>query len=337
MLSHAKTPCRGLQPEQVLVPGVGWSLARRAERWESRACSALREQKIFLGRERRQPQGRNEGNRKSACDDARADAAGEVKELIDAIIAFHKTRVLDDIPVMFDWMGKCFDFSESHLEVHLASNELDVCVGIDHSIRLPHLRRIYLWATEVGHVKLPDFTEVARQYTELLSRARGASAVDKAAWSDDSPKYLGLDMQSEQRAGQRKSSKVIVKDILTRSSYYNGPHDIVYLLQHCMLKTINEAVVESMGCCVDVHADPSRHLSAEKYAIEAFIDRNGPPVSAADKLLAKALDMHFEKYNSRQGDGSWRFHIKDSTSKYFRQSKVVVGEANKPSKLPFMG
>ena len=108
-----------------------------------------------------------------------------------------------------------------------------------------------------------------------------------------------------------------------------------------MLKTINEAeaVVESMGRCVDVHAGPSRHLSAEKYAIEAFIDRNGPPVSAAGKLLASALNLHlhFEKCNSKQGGGSWRFHIKDSTSKYFRQSKAAVGEANKPAKFPFMG
>ena len=103
------------------------------------------------------------------------------------------------------------------------------------------------------------------------------------------------------------------------------------------MKTINEAVVESMGCCVDVHAAPKRHLSAEKYAIEAFIDRNGPPVSAADKLLASALDLHFEKYNSKQGGGSWRFHTKDSTAKYSRQSKVVVGEASNPTKLPFMG
>ena len=89
-----------------------------------------------------------------------------------------------------------------------------------------------------------------------------------------------------------------------------------------------------MGGCVDVHADPKRHLSPGKYTMEAFIDRNGPPLSQADRLLVEALDSYFKEHCSSRG-GAWHFHTKPS-AKSCDISLVCAGEERQVAKFPFI-
>ena len=108
----------------------------------------------------------------------------------------------------------------------------------------------------------------------------------------------------------------------------------MYLLSHCILKTVNEAVVESMGMVVDVHADPRRHLSSEKYVEEAVVHRNGPPLAQAGPMIKAALDFWFKFHNQRSG-GSWRF--KQVQKRFFRATSIAVdNEERKQAKLPFL-
>ena len=85
-----------------------------------------------------------------------------------------------------------------------------------------------------------------------------------------------------------------------------------------MLKTINEDVFESMGCCVDVHADGERGLSADKYSQEALIDRNGPPLAKADSLIKRALDSYFEQHLESKvvSGGAWHFRQTSVDAKF---------------------
>jgi hypothetical protein len=97
------------------------------------------------------------------------------------------------------------------------------------------------------------------------------------------------------RGSPAPSNTRIIKDLLTKEKIYNDVPDILYLLSHCMMKTVNEAVVESMGCTVDQHANEGRHLSNNKYSMEAMIHRNGPPLHLADSLIKTALDRYFAR------------------------------------------
>eukprot|EP00966_Prymnesium_polylepis_P257358 5945379-Prymnesium_polylepis.1 len=64
-----------------------------------------------------------------------------------------------------------------------------------------------------------------------------------------------------------------------------------------VLKTANEAVVESTGCVLDQHAAPQRNLSQNKYAQEAFVtccEIYTQPVCCTDsqlRLCETARDM----------------------------------------------
>lgn len=69
-----------------------------------------------------------------------------------------------------------------------------------------------------------------------------------------------------------------MKAVFTDKQFYSGVGGILSLIEQCVLKTHNEAVVEGMGSIVHRHADPQRHLSLEAYNMEGFIDYNGPPV-----------------------------------------------------------
>jgi len=93
-----------------------------------------------------------------------------------------------------------------------------------------------------------------------------------------------------------------------------------------------------MGCIVDQHATPGRHLSIESYAKEAIIDYNGPLLHEADKYLMASVDHYFTRRNA---DGTKTlqphhfFHKNERFSK-FTYSEVIDHKLEKRSKLGFV-
>lgn len=276
-------------------------------------------------------------------------------DLVEAIASFYKSRVVNDIPVMFFWMEVCFDFQAVH------QNKLAMVRTALTKRRKASLLKLYLRATDIGNVELPAFTEVHRQYELLLDRIESVDDTYRRSWArkgDVSSAFASetecddgdgdSDVGQSIRKGANKfmvlgkggnmvlSSKAIIADLFTQKKLHDGLHDILYLLNHCMLKTISEAVVESMGCCVDVHANGKRGLDAKKYSMEAVIDRNGPPLAKADSLIEDALDSYFEEHNGKQGRGKWHFKHSRLNAKFVAKSKVCVGEELKVAKLPFL-
>ena len=69
---------------------------------------------------------------------------------------------------------------------------------------------------------------------------------------------------------------VVMKDLLTKARFHSNAGDWLFLFTNCILKTVNEAVVEGMCKIVHKHANPERNLSIERFAMEAVIDWNGP-------------------------------------------------------------
>ena len=266
----------------------------------------------------------NRGNRAASLGDAKEGAASGIGDLAAAIAAFYKLRVVDDYPVMVLWMGECYDFQVAAVEAGQAAVAGD-------ERRLAALKKLRHWATDVGSVDLPELPVLQAQMASLLARIRGANEAQKKKWSKGC-KVMGVDGKPV------LSSKIIVTDILTDAALYRGNRSYIYLLANCVLKTINEAVVESQGCCVDVHADPKRHLNAVTYAMEAFIDRNGPPLAKADRVLIEAIDAYSREHHATQGGGGWHYHTAHSSSRSKQSgiSKVCEGEENKKAKFPFM-
>ena len=120
-----------------------------------------------------------------------------------------------------------------------------------------------------------------------------------------------------------------------------GVEDWVFFFVHTALKSSNEAVIESMGCILDQHAAPGRHLPQHAYAEEAYIHWNGPRPHEATKLLVAALNRYFDNKpwhftksdrGAREGalDRTWGRH------KQWKVSKVVDRLASQPSRVPFM-
>ena len=93
--------------------------------------------------------------------------------------------------------------------------------------------------------------------------------------------------------------------MFTNPSFFANPNQPVrqwlYLFTHCILKSRNEAVVEGMGCVLDNHAAPGRHLQMEQFTAEAMIHWNGPAAHQCENFLTLALNDYF-------GPTAWNFH-----------------------------
>ncbi len=114
--------------------------------------------------------------------------------------------------------------------------------------------------------------------------------------------------------------------------FYSDCHDWLYLFNHCVLKTVNEAVVEGMGSVVDKHADGRRGLSQERYVMESIIDWNGPESHECESFLEAALNRHFKGED-------WNFGSTDQRHGRYQVSvlsSVIDRLKNVSSKCPFL-
>jgi hypothetical protein len=237
--------------------------------------------------------------------------------------AFYRSRVTEDSPLYVRWMGECFD-----LPGLVAGNVSDEA---SESRRI-HLKKLYQWATQLGHVSLPSFESVNQQYNIMVTRLEGAYPGDKRRWNEHKTNTNKSTLVYNAAGRKVPSGVAIVKDLFTKEKYYKDIPDVLFLLNHCILKTINEAVVESMGCTVDLHADSGRHLHNEKYSMEAVISRNGPTLAHADSLIEAALDMYFKEKTS---NGKWHFKSAGGSA-LNNAGKVMVRHNTEKSKLKFM-
>ena len=114
--------------------------------------------------------------------------------------------------------------------------------------------------------------------------------------------------------------------------FSKGVEDWLYIVYHCALKSMNEAVVEGMGCIVDKHAAPERHLSMETYSKEAMIHYNAPLVHEAESFLVNSLDVMFEKNVKK----AWHFVARDSKYAVHGTSEVIKRQKLQSSKFSFM-
>ena len=140
----------------------------------------------------------------------------------------------------------------------------------------------------------------------------------------------------------------IMSSLFIDKRFYDGLEDVVLLFNHMILKTANEAVTESMGCVIDIHASPNRHLNQLAYSDEALVHWNGPKVHEATVFLTRALNLwagkdekgkqrewHFLKADRGARTGSVDRSSKNKHREW-KVSKVVDRINTQPSRLGFM-
>eukprot|EP00918_Siedleckia_nematoides_P087287 GHVU01192002.1.p2 GENE.GHVU01192002.1~~GHVU01192002.1.p2 ORF type:complete len:126 (+),score=18.99 GHVU01192002.1:1066-1443(+) len=124
-----------------------------------------------------------------------------------------------------------------------------------------------------------------------------------------------------------------MRDLFTQPDLYDGLGDMLYVFEQCAINIRNEDVVEGMCSVLSAHADESRGQDPEAAEAEAFVHWNGPALVKADKVIEKALNLHFPV-------GGWHFsHVstEGQQSPYSSESQVVRRHKRAASRLPFLG
>jgi hypothetical protein len=115
-----------------------------------------------------------------------------------------------------------------------------------------------------------------------------------------------------------------------------GCMDLLYLLEHCILKTSCEAIVESFCSIIGRHGSAGRHPDQGVYTKEAVVAANGPAMGHADEFLSATNDRIF----TSNKDTDWHF-----VTKLFGPIRLVSGQSsntldklarNEKTRLPFM-
>ena len=173
----------------------------------------------------------------------------------------------------------------------------------------------------VGKVALPAWDEIKRQHELIVQRMVDAYHVDPyheifSGKACDLPtEYYGTE---------------IMRVIFMEERFHKDCHDWLYIFNHCVLKTVNEAVVEGMGSIVDKHADPKRGLSQDRYVKESIIDWNSPQTHECEGFLCAALNKHFkgEDWNFSSSDKRHgRYQVHTDSAVIDRLKKI---ESKKP-------
>jgi hypothetical protein len=112
--------------------------------------------------------------------------------------------------------------------------------------------------------------------------------------------------------------------------------DLLYLLEHCILKTSCEAIVESFCSIIGRHGSAGRHPDQGVYTKEAVVAANGPAMGHADEFLSATNDRIF----TSNKDTDWHF-----VTKLFGPIRLVSGQSsntldklarNEKTRLPFI-
>ena len=115
-----------------------------------------------------------------------------------------------------------------------------------------------------------------------------------------------------------------------------GCKDLLYLMEHCILKTSCEAVVESFCSIIARHGSANRHCDQSVYTKEAYVAANGPAIGHAAPFIAACNDRIFAGNKAR----GWHF-----VTRLFGAMRRVQGESSKTldrlairekTRLPFM-
>lgn len=255
-----------------------------------------------------------------------------LKELCLSITNHWYSRMLgpSKVPKVWQWMAACLDLRKLVRPFGGAVEGVSVLPSPSATVEAVNLRQLYTWLTGFNVINdlLPTYEQLLVQHVELRRRLELAATQEpyKTKWSIE--------------IAGGGSGTTIMKQLFCEPHFYKGVEAWVFLFNHMLLKTSNEAVVESMGGIVDRHATGERHLKQPDYAKEAFIHWNGPRPHEAKALLAAALDRHFngKRWHFQKADRGAHQGTLDrwGTNKEFKVSKVVDRLASERSRVPFM-
>ena len=118
------------------------------------------------------------------------------------------------------------------------------------------LRKLWHWLTGTGGIELPSLESITTQHFIVKRKLRAA--------------YEGTStVLGKGKLWDGQSGTVIMQYMFTDNTFQTGVTYWRYVFWHCALQIMIEAVIEGMGCVVDKHAAPQRHMCVESYSIDA--------------------------------------------------------------------
>jgi hypothetical protein len=236
-------------------------------------------------------------------------------------------RVLGEYPTVIKHMGTCLDlrklslpFSRTAPSITQTWPTLRICgegrgpsrdtVAAQRSEE-HSLHCLYDWMVIDGGLSMPPFDIVLEQHWMVRMK---------------------LNMLGE------KESLAMMEHMFTESGFFTGVHDWLYLFNHMVLKTMNEAVIEGQGKFMNMHGTSVRNPTHTTLVMEAMLHYQGPHPAKCEAFLIRALDLHFAKNKDTTQGSKWHFLPVKGQATYTREftSKVVERIMKETSKLPFL-
>ena len=188
--------------------------------------------------------------------------------------------------------------------------------AVQSGVRLAALDVLHAQLAELRRRLVAAATSLPYNMRDQLDQQRGGAQVevDQCGWfkADGTPKSGTVVMKALFQVDEETRA---VPEIS------KGLGQILYLFQHCALKSKNESNVEGFGSTIERHASKLRgNQDQANYANEAFIHINGPLVHDADYIIERALNMHFGK----DKDGKQKpWHFTNTVGSLYKNANVL--------------
>jgi hypothetical protein len=232
--------------------------------------------------------------------EATFDLSYDVAKWLECAAHFFHVRFLRDEHGMLNIASKCLDLRRfTALTAHATEFRPDNYEDIKEPLQI-----ILEWMIKGGVQDVPDIDVVFEQ-AMLLARSMEKEVIDfYKGCSNPNTACHKWHYKTEDGVLHAHSGTIIQKDIWTTASLHSSSPAFLWVYNHVMLKTGNEAVVEGMCKVIGRQADSTRGLSIGRYAKEARLVWNVPLQHEADPFLTESLDQHF-------GPSKWHFYSAD--------------------------
>jgi hypothetical protein len=231
-------------------------------------------------------------------EEAAFDMSYDVADWLECAAHFFHVRFLRDEHQMLWTASKCMDL---RLFAPLPGQE-----AFDMEEIYEPLRTILRWMTKGGVPNVPSIDTVYAQAvllatnmkTDITDFYNGCARPEQACHRWHS--------RSEDGTYGSRSGTIIQKDIWTKPRLSSQSPAFLWVYNHCLLKTANEAVVEGMCKFISQQADTVRGLSFQRYAkkgiqpIPPFCPSNYSLFLCFPGMRTRQESCGMDHYNTRQ-------------------------------------
>ena len=193
--------------------------------------------------------------------EAAFDLSYDIADWLECAAHFFHVRFLRDEHDILWTASKCMD-----LRRFAELPELDQSNDACEDIKEP-LKQVLLWMRKGGVPDVPTFNAVYEQAMMLATNMRKDVSDFYKYSRDPRTACYRWHIKGEDGSLEVRSGTSIQADIWTSPSLHATSPAFLWVYNHVLLKTANEAIVEGICKGVSKHADSIRGLSFARYAV----------------------------------------------------------------------